>query len=155
LGFGGIYLNVVGREKEGAVLPGQEYDDVRRKIREGLEALVDPVTHDHPISKVWTREELYTGFDANLIPDLRAGNALNYRVSWQTALGGVPPEVLDDNHKAWSGDHCSTDPDLVRGILFSNRKLTKADPSIVDLAPTVMKALGLEIPTTMDGKPLF
>jgi predicted AlkP superfamily phosphohydrolase/phosphomutase len=155
LGFGGIYLNVVGREKDGSVMPGQEYDDVRRKIREGLEALVDPVTGDHPISKVWTREELYTGFDANLIPDLRAGNGLNYRVSWQTALGGVPPDVLDDNHKAWSGDHCSTDPDLVRGILFSNRKIEKADPSVVDIAPTVLKVFGLEIPATMDGKPLF
>jgi predicted AlkP superfamily phosphohydrolase/phosphomutase len=155
LGFGGIYVNLVGREKNGSVMPGQEYDDVRRKIREGLEALVDPVTGDHPISKVWTREELYTGFDANLIPDLRAGNGLNYRVSWQTALGGVPPDVLDDNHKAWSGDHCSTDPDLVRGILFSNRKLLRTNPAVEDIAPSVLKVLGLEIPATMDGKPLF
>ena len=155
LGFGGIYLNVVGREGDGSVMPGQEYDEIRRKIREGLEALVDPVTGDHPIARVWTREELYTGFDANLIPDLRAGNSLNYRVSWQTALGGVPAEVLEDNHKAWSGDHCSTDPDLVRGILFVNRKLAKPDPAMVDIAPTVLKTLGVTIPSTMDGKPLL
>ncbi len=155
LGLGSIYLNVVGREKEGSVMPGQEYDDVRRKISEGLEALVDPTTGEHPIAKVWTREQLYTGFDANLIPDLRAGNALNYRVSWQTTLGGVPPDVLEDNHKAWSGDHCSNDPDLVRGILFSNRKLTRDDPAMIDIAPTVLKALGLPIPPEMDGKPLL
>ena len=155
LGLGSIYLNVVGRERDGSVLPGQEYDDVSRRIREGLEALVDPVTGDHPIKRVWTREELYTGFDANLIPDLRAGNSLNYRVSWQTTLGGVPPDILEDNHKAWSGDHCSNDPDLVRGILFVNRKLAKTDPAMIDVAPTVLKALGLEIPKTMDGKPLL
>jgi len=155
IGFGGIYVNLVGRERNGAVMPGKEYEDVRRQIREGLEALVDPVTGQHPVSKVWTREESYTGFDANLIPDLRAGNNLNYRVSWQTSLGGVPPDVLEDNHKAWSGDHCSTDPDLVRGILFSNRKLNRADPAIIDLAPTILKVLGVPVPAEMDGKPLL
>ena len=155
LGLGSIYLNVVGRERDGAVMPGGEYEDVRRSIKEGLEALVDPQTKEHPITKVWTREELYTGFDANLIPDLRAGNALNYRVSWQTTLGGVPPDILEDNHKAWSGDHCSNDPDLVRGILFMNRRLRKDDPAMIDIAPTVLKTLGLDVPPEMDGKPLL
>ena len=155
LGLGSIYLNVVGRERDGTVLPGQDYDDVRRRIREGLESLVDPVTGEHPIAKVWTREQMYTGFDANLIPDLRAGNNLNYRVSWQTTLGGVPPDVLENNRSPWSGDHCSNDPDLVRGIFFSNRKLTRDDPAMIDIAPTVLKALGIPIPPEMDGKPLL
>ncbi len=155
LGLGSIYVNLVGREKDGCVMPGAEYDDVRRKIRDGLEALVDPATGEHPVARVWTREELYTGFDPNLIPDLRAGNSLNYRVSWQTTLGGVPPDVLEDNHKAWSGDHCSADPDLVRGILFANRKLNKSDPAMIDIAPTVLKVLGVSIPPEMDGKPLL
>jgi predicted AlkP superfamily phosphohydrolase/phosphomutase len=136
-------------------MPGQEYDAVLRQIQEGLEALVDPLTGDHPIAKVWNRQEMYTGFDPNLIPDLRAGNSLNYRVSWQTTLGGVPPDILEDNRKAWSGDHCSNDPDLVRGILFSNRKLDRGDPAMIDIAPTVLKVLGLPIPPEMDGKPLL
>ncbi len=155
LGLGSIYLNVVGRERDGTVMPGQEYDAVLRQIQEGLEALVDPLTGDHPIAKVWNRQEMYTGFDPNLIPDLRAGNSLNYRVSWQTTLGGVPPDILEDNRKAWSGDHCSNDPDLVRGILFSNRKLDRGDPAMIDIAPTVLKVLGLPIPPEMDGKPLL
>ena len=155
LGLGSIYVNLVGREQHGIVLPGAEYEEVRAKIKQGLEALVDPVTKDHPVSRVWTREEMYTGFDADLIPDLRAGNSLNYRVSWQTSLGGVPPDVLEDNLKAWSGDHCSNDPSLVRGILFSSRKLDRSDPTMVDIAPTVLHVLGLTIPAEMDGKPLF
>jgi predicted AlkP superfamily phosphohydrolase/phosphomutase len=155
LGLGSIYVNLVGREKQGIVIPGAEYDEVRRKIKEGLEALTDPKTGEHPVSKVWTREETYTGFDPDLIPDLRAGNALNYRVSWQTSLGGVPPDILEDNLKAWSGDHCSNDPSLVRGILFVNRKIAKSDPAMIDVAPTVLHALGLASPAAMDGKPLF
>jgi predicted AlkP superfamily phosphohydrolase/phosphomutase len=78
----------------------------------GLEALVDPDTGEHPIARVFTRDEMYTGFDPNTIPDLRAANALNYRVSWQTSLGGVPPDLMEDNLKPWSGDHCSNDPEL-------------------------------------------
>jgi hypothetical protein len=77
----------------------------------------------------------------------------NYRISWQTALGGVPPTPTTTTRRGRRSP--PTDPDLVRGILFSNRKLAKADPSVVDIAPTVMKAFGLEIPTAMDGKPLF
>ncbi|HEX4825479.1 MAG TPA: alkaline phosphatase family protein [Candidatus Polarisedimenticolaceae bacterium] len=155
LGLGSIYVNLVGREKGGVVMPGAEYEQVRRGIKEGLEGLVDPETGDHPVAKVWTREEMYSEFEPDLIPDLRAGNSLNYRVSWQTSLGGVPPNVLEPNTKAWSGDHCSNDPSLVRGILFCNKKLTRPNPAMIDLAPTVMKSLGLPVPAAMDGKPLF
>ncbi len=155
LGLGSIYVNLVGRERDGAVLPGRDYDEVRQKIKDGLEALVDPVTGAHPVAKVWTREEMYTGFDTNIIPDLRAGNALNYRVSWQMTLGAVTPDIFEDNRKAWSGDHCSNDPDLVRGIFFINRKIANPNPAMIDLAPTVLKALDLPIPAEMDGKPLL
>jgi len=123
--------------------------------RAGLESLVDPVTGQHPVAKVWTREELYTGFDPNRVPDLRLGNSLNYRVSWQASLGAVSPELFEDNRKAWSGDHCSSDPDLVRGIFFANRRITRGDPAMTDIAPTVLRALGLPVPGAMDGKPLL
>jgi predicted AlkP superfamily phosphohydrolase/phosphomutase len=104
---------------------------------------------------VWTREEIYSAFEPNLIPDLRVGNNLNYRISWQGSLGEVPPDILDQNTKPWSGDHCSTDPSLVKGIFFSNRKIDRPNPAMVDLAPTVLKALGLTPPSATDGTPLF
>jgi predicted AlkP superfamily phosphohydrolase/phosphomutase len=155
LGLGSIYVNLVGREQQGVVMPGAEYDEVRRQIREGLEALVDPATGEHPVTRVWTREELYSGFDPALIPDLRAGNNLDYRVGWQSTLGGVTPEVFEDNRKAWSGDHCSNDPDLVRGIFFANRKLANAQPAMADIAPTILHELGIALPDDIDGKPIF
>ena len=108
-----------------------------------------------PVAKVWTREEMYTGFDPNLIPDLRAGSALNYRVSWQTTLGAAPKELIEDNDSPWSGDHCSNVPSDVRGIFFCNRKIDRDDPAMVDLAPTILKTLGVDRPPEMDGKPLF
>ncbi|HKQ61096.1 MAG TPA: alkaline phosphatase family protein, partial [Candidatus Polarisedimenticolaceae bacterium] len=155
IGLGGIYINLLGRERQGIVMPGAEYDEVRRQIREGLEGLVDPQTGEHPVERVWTREELYSKFDPRLIPDLRPGNTAHYRVSWQTTLGGFGEQVIEENRKAWSGDHCSNDPRLVPGILFTNRKLDAAHPRMVDVMPTVLRALEVPVPDGLDGRPLW
>ncbi len=155
IGLGSIYINLVGRERQGTVLPGPEYDEVRRQIREGLEALVDPLTGQHPVARVSTREEMYDQFDPDVIPDLRASNSLGYRVSWQTSLGGFGTDVIEDNRKAWSGDHCSNDPDLVPGILFSSRPLNTPRPRMIDIMPSVLRALGLEPPAEVEGRSLL
>jgi bisphosphoglycerate-independent phosphoglycerate mutase (AlkP superfamily) len=66
----------------------------------------------------------------------------------------VSGPVFEDNVKAWSGDHC-IDPRLVPGIMFCNYPMEAEAPSLVDLAPSVLKLFGLEPPAYMDGKPLF
>ena len=102
--------------------------------------------------RVVTREEAYRKFDPNMIPDLFVMNNDGYRVSWQTSLGGVPKKVFDDNKNVWSGDHCSVDPEIVRGIFFTNRRLTGTrGPYIGDIYPTVLGAMGLTAPYEVDG----
>ncbi|HKY33671.1 MAG TPA: alkaline phosphatase family protein, partial [Candidatus Polarisedimenticolia bacterium] len=155
LGLGGIYINLAGREARGSVQPGEEYEQVRSAIIAGLEAAVDPVTGERPVSRVFRREQMYTGFDPTVQPDLRVANGLGYRVGWQTALGQVPRDILEDNLKAWSGDHCSLDPELVKGILFVNRKPARDDLHIVDVMPTVLRSMGIEIPSDVDGRPFL
>jgi bisphosphoglycerate-independent phosphoglycerate mutase (AlkP superfamily) len=61
-------------------------------------------------------------------------------------------QVFEDNLKAWSGDHC-IDPRLVPGVLFCNRKITAEEPAIADVAPTMLRLFGLDLPGHMDGKP--
>jgi predicted AlkP superfamily phosphohydrolase/phosphomutase len=155
MGLGGIYVNLAGREAKGAVQPGEEYEQVRRDIIAGLEASVDPRTGERPVAHVYRREEMYNGFDPTVIPDLRVANSLGYRIGWQTALGQVPREIFEDNLKAWSGDHCSVDPELVKGILFVNRKLARTDVNIVDVMPTILGAMGITIPEDVDGRPFL
>ncbi|MEK6777345.1 MAG: nucleotide pyrophosphatase, partial [bacterium] len=70
---------------------------------------------------------------------------------WQTALGAAPRVLVEDNLKAWSGDHC-IDPVLVPGILLSNRKITKTDPSLIDIAPTVLNEFHIAPAPGMTGK---
>lgn len=154
LGLGNIYINLMGREPRGSVAPGREYDEVRQAIVQKLEATIDEETGERPVVRVYRREEIYSGYDPRMIPDLRPANGPNYRVGWQTALGEVPPRVFEDNLKAWSGDHCSLDPALVPGVLFSTVRLEGAKPWIGDLHPTILSLLGVPAAEGLDGHTL-
>lgn len=155
LGLGAVYINVLGRERQGIVTPGPEYDAVCLELKTKLEAFVDSTTGLHPVSRVYRRDEMYKSYDKNLMPDLRAANSKGYRVSWQTSLGGIPKELFDDHKSKWSGDHCSLDPTLVKGILFSSRPLALAEePGIEDLCPTLLQVFGAPIPEGLAGAPL-
>ncbi len=156
MGLGEIYVNLRGREAQGIVEPGAEYEALRKEIRDGLMALVDEATGRHPVERVYTREEAYGSFDPDVIPDIFVGNSEGYRVSWQASLGVVTPDLYEDNRQVWSGDHCSLDPDVVPGILLSSRPLrTEPRPNMADVPATLYKALGLTPPEKLDGEPLF
>ena len=73
-------------------------------------------------------------------------------MSWQNAVGGLTPEVLTDNgeDKEWVGDHL-IDRNHVPGVIFTNFKINK-NPRIIDVAPTILQLLNLEIPEEIDGK---
>jgi predicted AlkP superfamily phosphohydrolase/phosphomutase len=152
MGLGEVYINVKGRESQGIVEPGAEYDALKKELQTRLVAMVDPETNEHPVRRVLSREEAYKKFDPNMIPDLFVMNNDGYRVSWQTSLGGVPKVLFEDNKAVWSGDHCSVDPEIVKGIFFTNRKLATARaPYIADVYPTVLGALGVKAPYEVDG----
>jgi predicted AlkP superfamily phosphohydrolase/phosphomutase len=156
MGLGEIYVNLRGREAKGIVEPGAEYDAIRKEIKAGLLALVDEATGRRPVERVYTREEAYGSFDPNVIPDIFVTNSDGYRVSWQASLGVVTPELYEVNRQVWSGDHCSVDPDVVPGVLFSSRPLRKEPrPNMADVPATIYKALGIAPPEKLDGVPLY
>ncbi|MBZ0271562.1 alkaline phosphatase family protein [bacterium] len=154
IGLGNIYINLFGREPQG-VVHKLEYEKVQNEIREGLKKLIDPETGEPVVIDVYPRQEIYKGPAFDLAPDLILGFAEGYRISWQSALGGMPKGVILPNDRKWSGDHCSVDPSLTYGVLASNRKITKDAPIIYDLAPTALSALGVDLPGDIDGKPLY
>lgn len=151
LGLGGLYINLAGREKFGTVAPGEEYEALRRELAARLEALVDPATGAHPVSRVFLREQVYKSFDPKLIPDLIVTTSQGYRISWQSALGGMPDRLFEDNARVWSGDHCTLDPAVVPGVLFVNRPLLRRDLSMLDVYPTLLKLLGVKSSEPLSG----
>jgi predicted AlkP superfamily phosphohydrolase/phosphomutase len=156
LGLGGVYLNFKGREREGILEEGAEADRVRRAIVEGLSGLADAEAQRVAIHSVSRREEIYSGPHTAAAPDLLVNYAPGFRVSWPTALGGIPHGLFEDNTRRWSGDHI-IDPETVPGILFLNRPIAARNGAadIRDLAPTILKFFGVARGSAMEGKELL
>jgi predicted AlkP superfamily phosphohydrolase/phosphomutase len=153
VGLGQIYFNLRGREAKGIVSPGAEYTALQREIRSKLLTLADDKTGTPVFRDIYLRDDIYHGEFLNNAPDLQVGFADGYRVGWQDTLGVIMRAVVQDNDKKWSGDHCATATEISSGVLFVNRRLSAA-PHIMDLAPTILTALGAPVPSGLDGKVL-
>jgi predicted AlkP superfamily phosphohydrolase/phosphomutase len=154
LGLGQIYLNLRGREKLGILDRGPETDRLMEEIRQKLEAVQDPDTGQLVVQKVYFGREIFHGPRMREAPDIQVDFRDGYRTSWQTALGAIPSGIIVANMKKWSGDHCSSDPSDTQGIFLSNRPVTTQNPSILDVAPTVIAILGVQPPGRLDGQAL-
>jgi predicted AlkP superfamily phosphohydrolase/phosphomutase len=156
MGLGDVYVNLRGREADGIVAPGAEYEALRNELIAKLEALTDPSGGARAVSRVFKREQIYRRFDPRLIPDLIVTNRPPYRVSWQSSLGVPTSSVFEDNRDVWSGDHCSLDPDLVRGVLFASKPFRAVPvPAIADVTASVRRLLGAGPVADAAGKSLW
>ncbi len=152
LGLNGLYLNLRGRERDGIVAPGQDADTLLSEISNGLLELRDGV---NPVmTRVDRAVSAYSGDQVSGAPDLILGYNRGYRAGWSTVLGGINKEVLEDNLEAWSGDHCM-DFTLVPGVVLSNRKFAKENPTLMDVAPTVLEQFRIARDTQMSGRNLL
>ncbi len=152
VGIGSVYLNLRGREGEGIVAP-EEAPALGSRIAEGLTGLADPATGEVAIRGVTSRSAAYRGPFAAESPDLVVRFAEGYRASWTTAVGGVPEGLFEDNLKRWSGDHI-VDPEAVPGVLLMNRPFRTTGARLIDLAPTILAALGVPRGAAMEGETL-
>jgi predicted AlkP superfamily phosphohydrolase/phosphomutase len=152
VGFSSIYLNLRRREGRGVVHP-RDAGALKQEIGEKLLALEDPQTGERVLEAVYRSEDVFHGPLAEDAPDLVVGFKPGYRTSWQTAIGGCPEGLIEDNDEAWCGDHLC-DGSFVPGILFLDRPSDAASAHLRDVAPTVLRLLGLAPPQEMDGTPL-
>jgi predicted AlkP superfamily phosphohydrolase/phosphomutase len=155
MGIGQIYFNLRGREARGIVSPGAESKQLADELSARLLTMKDPDDGAPIIRAVYKRDDVYSGEYLENASELQVGMEDGYRVSWQTTLGGSPQGIVYPNMKKWSGDHGGYDYATTAGVLISSRPLTGQSPSIVDIAPTVLKYFGLSIPKDIDGKPLY
>lgn len=143
LGLNGLYVNLVGRERNGIVEPGAR-ETLAGEIAARLLSAVDPDTGTPVVSRMYRREEVYrlTG-NEDIAPDLIVGYAKGVRGSDESALGALPPEVIVDNTSEWTGDHCM-DHLAVPGILLVSRPLRRPAATIENLAGAILAEFGIE-----------
>ncbi|MFO7653539.1 MAG: alkaline phosphatase family protein [Candidatus Krumholzibacteriia bacterium] len=154
MGINALYLNLQGREQQGIVAPGAEQAALLAELQAGLTAAIDPDLQVPAVKYVYRADEVYTGAHAAAGPDLVLGYHRGWRGSNESALGEVPAQVFVDNEQKWSGDHCQAH-DEVPGILLSTRPITVTDPTLADLAPTILRHFGVEPLPEMSGRDLF
>lgn len=149
---GAVRINLVGREAEGKVGPGAEYNAVCAELIEALQDLVDVDTGRPVVRRVFRTDALYGGPRRDYLPDLL--------IDWDQGLPcrGVRSARLGRVEAAGpvvrTGDHPHTGRGLVlvRGPGIEPGELPRSIPS-VDLAPTLAAWAGVEL-DDVDGEPV-
>lgn len=151
--YGLVYLNCRGRDREGIVSIGKDYEALRGAIREKLLLIKDPETQKPVIKKILKKEELYEGARLESAPDLVVIPEEGYEFSRSFVLNtrdAIKKNVLKKDHM---GVHKR------EGIfIFSGKSIDRAnlvnEAHIVDMFSTILYALGLPIPDYTDGRVL-
>lgn len=148
--LGQIFLNVRGRQPAGIVSP-DEYDDERRLLRSQLEGLRDPRNGEPVITRVWMREEIYSGPRIDLGPDLVIQCRPGYSGDAGIAGGG---RLVTDSPPNHSSDHCNESLFLALG---DGVRPGSTEARLEDIAPTVCHALDVPLDPDYDGRvlPIF
>lgn len=152
--FGHIQINVRGREPDGVVEMGPEYDRLVQEIKRALLGFRDPATGEQIVAHVMTREELFTGERVEHLPDLffetlpgvlPMGISLSGRFEMTQIVGPVEPGV---NHE-YPGDH--EREGLIALLGPGVRAGVRVDAEILSLAPTLHYLLDLPVPPDFDS----
>lgn len=153
IGINGLYINLKGREPFGSV-EHKDVSAIKAAIIDGLAYVTDPLTGNPVTTRGYDCHQIYSGSELALAPDIVVGFQRGYRVSDESVLGKFQREAVGNRIDKWAGDHC-IDPALVPGILLTNAKCTSDSPAIWDLTPSILKYFGIEVPSSMDGKPVL
>jgi len=153
IGFNSVYLNLAGREAQGIVQPA-EVDAVLVKLAGELVGFADPANGKQIVRRVLVGKDVFHGSRTAEAPDLVVGYDIGYGASDETTLGEVVTEVIADNTSRWSGNHLM-DPQVVPGILLSNRKIAQDGHELTDVTMTILALYGLPANPGMSGTSIF
>ncbi len=150
-GTNGVRINVRGREVNGIIKPGAEYERLRIELRDILTEAADPETGARPIERVQLREHVYDGELVQWAPDLilLPGEERGYVLAAGDPGADGPithPPHSRGSHRQ-SGIFLAHGPGIGEGV-------ANAEVAICDVAPTIMKWLGVPVRDHMDGVPL-
>lgn len=152
---GNIWINLKGRDPQGVVEQGAEYEAIRTHIVEELPKLTNPRIGEKAIKRVWRREELFEGPYSEKLPDLiiEAENPDIFR-SRGSYSGSAPMRQLEPTEiltAKTSGCH------RYNGIFMATGKGIQSgvwldEINMIDVAPTLLYMLNEPVPIEMEGQ---
>jgi predicted AlkP superfamily phosphohydrolase/phosphomutase len=149
--LGSIYVNVKGREPQGIVEPGAEYEAVRDEIERLAYDFCDPRTGRKLIGQVLRREEIYSGPYLEQAPDLVLRPSEPSDIFFGLADFGHR-ETVSTVYR-YSGMHRDYGMLIMDGPGI--RQGSSVEGAVIqDIAPTVLHTMGLPVPADMDGRVL-
>ena len=137
-GQGPIYLNPENDENEIS----------KEEIKQKLEALVDPLTGERIVEKVYTKEEIYHGKYLTEAPELIVDQAKGVHIP-----GGIGQRDILSSPQRWQAENKKTGLFMAYGPSVKKGKKIE-NISILDLAPTILHLMNIPIPDDMDGRVL-
>ncbi|MBZ0263918.1 alkaline phosphatase family protein [bacterium] len=155
-----IRLNLKGREPGASLDYGDEYESLTNEIKEKLENIVDPRYGRKPVRKVWLKSEAYPEAEPyDDAPDLVIEWA-DHLYSTDTSLNNLAGELFSTEelppNRSWrdeiNGDHALFG---IFGVLGNNvsPELSLGEVDIKIVAPAVLQAAGIAIPSVMNSHP--
>jgi predicted AlkP superfamily phosphohydrolase/phosphomutase len=143
-----IRVNLKGREPNGKVTAGAEYEELCRKVTHALKDLVDPQTGKPVVEKVFWADEVFPGPERDRLPDLivswRNGKKIDRVASREVGtISGNLPDPRSGNHRAEGFA-------LLYGPGIAKHK--RSEGHLLDIAPTILNFYGHDIPETFDGR---
>ena len=128
-------------------VPAGERDEVCRRAIEALKAARDPDTGEPIIEDAFRREDVYNGDQLDRIPDLLIDfgdrpYVASDRLASSSLVEPLPAHGGGGRHRRY-GIVLANGPGITHGTIEG--------ANIVDVAPTVLHALGVGVPEDMDG----
>lgn len=146
----GIRINLKGRERNGIVEPGADYERLLDRLTEDMQSFINAETGEPLITECLRVYPDNKGEQQQKLPDLAVTwntNAPIRRVS-SPKTGEIINEQLTDR----SGDHRPVGQFFAIGPHLGHRRLNEP-VSPVDFVPTFSTMLDIPLPVT-DGKPI-
>ena len=159
----GIWINLAGREAQGAVAP-PDYERVRDEILDALGAWLLPGGAP-VIERAWRREEIHAGPHCNRAPDivlelaLDAGYGLSLVPTPWSEPGAASVRTLDPRELAGGrgrGMNGTHRPDGIWIATGPGALGLEANgiATLADAGPTLLRAMGIPWDGEMDGSPM-
>ena len=163
-----VYVNLRGRDPEGIVNPGNEYDSTVQRVIDMLYNIKDPKTGSRPISFALTsKESEFLGLGGERVGDVIFAANPVYAIDNRVKVSG---DLFEDLKVAFRDGsiHGAQLPSvdlgekgtmktvfIAHGPNIKKGYIRKKPISVIDIAPTIAYALDIPAPKDSDGNIIY